>query len=59
MLSTFRIADQIAMIHKGELRIAGTPDALRASDDEEVQRFIYAGSGGGDEDGAEDDRAAR
>lgn len=47
MLSTFRIADQIAMIHKGELRIAGSPDALRASDDEEVQRFIYAGAGDG------------
>lgn len=46
MLSTFRIADQIAMIYKGELRIAGTPDELRASDDEQVQRFIYAGAGG-------------
>ncbi len=45
MLSTFRIADQIAMIYKGELRVAGTPDELRTCPDEEVQRFIYAGSG--------------
>ena len=45
MLSTFRIADQIAMIYKGELRVAGTPDQLRTCPDEEVQRFIFAGSG--------------
>lgn len=45
MLSTFRIADQIAMIYKGELAIAGPPDALRASSDPRVQAFIYAGAG--------------
>jgi len=45
MLSTFRIADQIAMIDRGELLIADTPDALRACTDERVQRFIYAGAG--------------
>lgn len=44
MLSTFRIADQIAMIHKGQLRIAGPPEALRASQDERVQAFIFAGA---------------
>ncbi|MCA9543781.1 MAG: ATP-binding cassette domain-containing protein [Myxococcales bacterium] len=43
MLSTFRIADKIAMIHKGELVAAGTPDELRACPDERVQAFIYAG----------------
>jgi ABC-type transporter Mla maintaining outer membrane lipid asymmetry ATPase subunit MlaF len=44
MLSTFRIADKIAMIYKGELMAAGTPDQLRASPNERVQEFIYAGS---------------
>lgn len=46
MVSTFRIADKIAMVYKGELVAAGSPDALRASTDEQVQRFIFAGSGG-------------
>ena len=53
MLSTFRIADQIAMIYKGELRIAGTPDELRASDDEQVMKFIYAGAGEPDDEAVE------
>jgi len=44
MLSTFRIADQIAMIYKGELCIADSPEALRASSDPRVQQFIFAGS---------------
>lgn len=44
MLSTFRIADKIAMIYKGELMAAGTPDQLRASPHPRVQEFIYAGS---------------
>lgn len=44
MASTFRIADQIAMIHKGELAAVGTPAELRASTDPRVQAFIYAGS---------------
>lgn len=44
MVSTFRIADKIIMVYKGHLAAAGSPDALRASDDPEVQRFIFAGS---------------
>ncbi len=44
MLSTFRIADKIAMIYKGHLVAAGTPDELRGCPDERVQQFIYAGS---------------
>ena len=44
MNSTFRIADQIAMIKHGELVICGPPDALRASEDPRVQEFIFAGS---------------
>jgi phospholipid/cholesterol/gamma-HCH transport system ATP-binding protein len=49
MLSTFRIADQVAMLYKGEMRIAAPPDAVRASDDPEVQRFIFAGGSDPDE----------
>ena len=45
MRSTFRIADQIAMIKDGELVIAGSPDELKVSTDERVQAFIFAGSG--------------
>ncbi|MCB9546485.1 MAG: ABC transporter ATP-binding protein [Myxococcales bacterium] len=44
MLSTFRIADKIIMIYKGELAAAGTPDQVKASPDPHVQAFIYAGS---------------
>lgn len=43
MTSTFRIADQIAMIYKGEVAIAGTPAELRDSEDPRVREFIYAG----------------
>ena len=45
MRSTFRIADQIAMIKDGELVIAGHPDELKASTDDRVRAFIFAGSG--------------
>ena len=44
MRSTFRVADQIAMIYGGELLVSGSPDAVRACPDERVRRFIYAGS---------------
>ncbi|MEE2789885.1 MAG: ATP-binding cassette domain-containing protein [Myxococcota bacterium] len=47
MRSTFRIADQIAMIKDGELVIVGTPAALKASDDPRVRAFIFAGSSQG------------
>jgi ABC-type transporter Mla maintaining outer membrane lipid asymmetry ATPase subunit MlaF len=42
MSSTFRIADQIAMIYKGELLIAGSANALQACQDPRVQTFIRA-----------------
>jgi ABC-type transporter Mla maintaining outer membrane lipid asymmetry ATPase subunit MlaF len=43
MGSTFRIADEIAMIYHGELLIHGTPDQVRLSLDPRVQSFIFAG----------------
>ena len=44
MRSTFRIADQIAMIYRGELLVSGHPDTVKACPDERVRKFIYAGS---------------
>lgn len=45
MLSTFRIADRVAMVYQGELAAVGTPEELRASTDPRVQAFIFAGAG--------------
>lgn len=45
MLSTFRVADRVAMVYQGELAAVGTPDELRASTDPRVQAFIFAGAG--------------
>jgi ABC-type transporter Mla maintaining outer membrane lipid asymmetry ATPase subunit MlaF len=44
MLSTFRIADKIAMIYKGHLAAAGTSAELQAHPDPRVRKFIFAGS---------------
>ena len=44
MVSTFRIADQVAMVYRGHLAAAASPEALRASTDERVRAFIYAGT---------------
>ncbi len=45
MASAFRIGDMIAMLHEGVIVAFGTPDELRASSNEHVQRFIHAGVG--------------
>jgi phospholipid/cholesterol/gamma-HCH transport system ATP-binding protein len=38
--STFRVADRIAMLYKGELRLKGTPETFRQTDDPVVRQFI-------------------
>ena len=43
MSSTFRIADQISMISEGELLITGSPAQVKATQDERVLSFIFAG----------------
>lgn len=43
MGSTFRIADEIAMIYHGELLVHGTPEQVRRCADPRVQSFIFAG----------------
>jgi phospholipid/cholesterol/gamma-HCH transport system ATP-binding protein len=40
MASAFAIANRIAMMHEGKIRISGTPEELRASQDPVVRRFL-------------------
>ena len=42
MVSTFRIADQIAMVYEGVIAACGTPAELMASTHPQVQRMIHA-----------------
>ncbi len=39
LVSMFTIADRIAMLYKGNLRMVGTPDEFRRADDPIVQQF--------------------
>jgi|GEM_PF-11394 len=43
MASTFRVAHTIALLNKGEIFAYGSPDEVRASPNDYVQHFIYAG----------------
>lgn len=40
LVSTFTIADRIAMLYAGEVRMLGTPAAFQASEDAVVRQFI-------------------
>ncbi|MGO9835574.1 MAG: ABC transporter ATP-binding protein [Polyangiaceae bacterium] len=40
LVSTFTIASRIAMLYKGQVRLLGTPDAFKASEDGVVLQFI-------------------
>jgi len=40
LVSIFGIADRIAMLYQGRVRVVGTPDELRRSTDPVVQQFI-------------------
>jgi len=40
MVSAYRISDRIAMLHEGGIRLVGTPDDLRATDDPIVKGFV-------------------
>ena len=42
MVSTFRIADQIAMVYEGVIAACGTPEELMASPHPQVQKMIHA-----------------
>jgi len=40
MKSAYRIAQRIAMLHRGRIRFTGTPDEIRKSNDDVVRGFI-------------------
>ncbi len=42
MVSTFRIADQIALVYEGVIAACGTPDQLRASKHPQVHKMMQA-----------------
>jgi phospholipid/cholesterol/gamma-HCH transport system ATP-binding protein len=46
MASTFRIAHRVAMLHEGRIRVYGTPETLRESDDPIVRQFIFVSGTG-------------
>jgi ABC-type transporter Mla maintaining outer membrane lipid asymmetry ATPase subunit MlaF len=48
MLSTFRIAHSVALLHDGVICAHARPDELRRSTDPVVRRFIFAGTSEGD-----------
>jgi phospholipid/cholesterol/gamma-HCH transport system ATP-binding protein len=41
-----RLADQVAVLFRGKILIAGTPDEVRAHDDPFVRQFVAKSSGG-------------
>jgi phospholipid/cholesterol/gamma-HCH transport system ATP-binding protein len=46
LVSTFTIANRIAMLYNGEVRLLGTPEAFRSSVDGVVQQFIRGQAAG-------------
>jgi phospholipid/cholesterol/gamma-HCH transport system ATP-binding protein len=40
MNSAYKIADRIAMLYEGQIRVFDTPESIRATDDPIVQQFI-------------------
>lgn len=46
MVSAYKIADRIAMLHEGEIRFIGTPEEIRTSTDPLVQQFILGNAEG-------------
>src|SRR5690554_2632122 len=44
MAQTFRIADRVAILHKGVIIAQGSPASLLESEDERVHEFIFAAS---------------
>jgi ABC-type transporter Mla maintaining outer membrane lipid asymmetry ATPase subunit MlaF len=40
MASIFRLADRIAILHEGSIVATGTPDEMRANEDDRVQQFV-------------------
>jgi phospholipid/cholesterol/gamma-HCH transport system ATP-binding protein len=41
MVSAYKISDRIAMLYRGKIIFAGTPDEVKNNQDPVVQQFIY------------------
>jgi len=52
MAQTFRIADRVAILHKGVIIAEGSPASLLESEDERVHEFIFAASVSRDKEAA-------
>lgn len=46
MVSTYKVADRVAMLYKGKIIATGTPDEIRTSDNRVVQQFITGAAEG-------------
>ena len=46
LTSIFAIADRIVMLYEGEVRLIGTPDEFRASQDPVIEQFIHGRANG-------------
>jgi len=40
MVSAYKIADRIAMLHEGTIHVVGTPEEIQATQDPIVKQFI-------------------
>lgn len=47
LVSAFKVADRLALIHEGRILMAGTPDEFRQSSDPVVKEFITGGESEG------------
>ena len=45
MTSAYKVGDRLVMLHEGQFIADGTPDAIRASTDSRVRRFIEGRAG--------------
>lgn len=45
MQSAFKVGDRVVMLHEGKIVFDGTPDAIRASEDPIVRRFVLGEAG--------------
>ena len=47
LVSAFKVADRLAMIHEGRILLSGTPDEFRKTTDPAVKAFITGGESDG------------
>lgn len=40
MANAFKVADRVVMLHHGKIIFDGTPEQIKTTDNEDVQRFV-------------------